>query len=703
MLILIPSLRHATVAAILALSASFCAAQSADTSVVNLDPVEVSGERPASVATSGVLGTRSVLDTPYSVSVVGREDLDRWQPKTIGEVFFADPSVVATVAPHASGWRERVTVRGLGLNWNNYRLNGLPIETTTAEWPLDLMEQVELFKGVNGFMHGFGRPGGMVNYQTKQPLDDAYTATTFGLYSDTIVSGALDVSRRAGKDDWLGYRVNLGREFGETYANGDLERTFGSIALDARVTTKLTLTAEFIHTAKSLDEEAAHVYYGAGLPAAGGLPKPIDPGDLPSVKGTFDDISNTVAMIGLDYSLTPDWTTSADYAYFRGRNDINKAFYTLTNSLGDYNINAYQLSWDETDSHILQSLTEGKFDTGPFNHHLVAGASWQTRRTYSTAFDWTLIGTGNLYTGNGPLAPLPPHSKDTNLGLEVVQSSLFASDTVELLPGLSGLLGLRYNDYRQQAPGGSAYTTEEITPTYAIIYKPRKDFTVYVSYVEALETGSTVGASSGGLPYTNAGQVLDPLISEQFEVGLKYESQRWAAGIAAFRLERGSHITNDNGNGTVTLLQDGVDLYQGIEVTGSVRVIDPLTLTAGVIWLDATYDRLSSTSAALEGNRIAGASEYQVVLQAVLQIPAVEGLELFGGIRYFGDFYQNNANTIELPSYTLTNLGIGYSTVILDRPVSFHAQVNNLTDELYWSTNGLGSPRTYSLSAKIEW
>ena len=146
-----------------------------------------------------------------------------------------------------------------------------------------------------------------------------------------------------------------------------------------------------------------------------------------------------------------------------------------------------------------------------------------------------------------------------------------------------------------------------------------------------------------------------------------------------------------------------MDLYQGIEVTGSVRVIDPLTLTAGVIWLDATYDRLSSTSAALEGNRIAGASEYQVVLQAVLQIPAVEGLELFGGIRYFGDFYQNNVNTIELPSYTLTNLGIGYSTVILDRPVSFHAQVNNLTDELYWSTNGLGAPRTYSLSAKIEW
>jgi iron complex outermembrane recepter protein len=134
-----------------------------------------------------------------------------------------------------------------------------------------------------------------------------------------------------------------------------------------------------------------------------------------------------------------------------------------------------------------------------------------------------------------------------------------------------------------------------------------------------------------------------------------------------------------------------------------VRVIDPLTLTAGFIWLDATYDQLSTTAAANEGNRIAGSSEYQAVLQAVLQVPAVKGLEVFGGIRYFGDCYQNNTNTLELPSYTLTNLGVGYSTVIFERPVSFHAQVNNLTDELYWGVNGLGAPRTYALSAKIEW
>lgn len=678
----------------------------ADEPAVLLNEVTVSGQATSTEASAGVLGSVPVLDTPYSVSVVGRDDLDRWQPRTVGEAFFGDPSVVSNVNPYSSGWRERLKVRGLALNWNNYRLNNLPVETTTLEWPFELMEQVELFKGVNGFMHGFGTPGGMVNYRTKQPLEHDYTATTFGWYSDSAFNTGLDISRRAGKDGWLGYRVNLGHEFGDTYNGGEIDRTFGAIALEGRVTSKLTLTAEFIHIDKSLDNEAPVVgfdYGGGSFPAGSKPPSAVDFDDLDSIDGTFDDVTNTVAIAGLAYQISPDWKTSATYSFYRGRNDINKVWYSLTDTLGNYDIYNYQLSWDETDSHFVQSLTEGEFDTGSLNHRVVAGASWQYRRSYHSAYDWTQLGSGNLYTGNGPVAAFPPHSDESFLGQETEQTSLFASDTVEFLPGLSGLVGLRYNRFSQKAPGSPAYKTDVVTPTYALIYKPRPELTLYASYVEALERGSTVGASSGGLPYTNAGDILDPLTSEQFEVGLKYEGSRWAAGIAAFRLERGANITVNNGNGTVTLLQDGVNLYEGVEVSGQVRVLDPLTLSAGVIWLDATYDQLSTSSVALEGNRIAGASEYEAVLQAVCQIPAIDGLEVFGGIRYFGDAYYNNANTLKIPSYTLVNLGVGYATTILDRHVSFHAQVNNLADELYWTTSGLGAPRTYALSAKIEW
>ncbi|MGC4071949.1 MAG: TonB-dependent receptor [Nibricoccus sp.] len=679
--------------------------------VIHLDRVEVNEQQITAIASSGALGERSVLDTPFSISVVDRESLERHQPKTLGEAFFGDASVVSNVNSYASGWRERVKVRGSALNWNNYRLNGLPVETTTLEWPFELMEQVELFKGPNGFLYGFGVPGGMFNYRTKQPLPSAFTALTLGWYSDAAFTAGIDVSRRAGKDGRYGYRVNLGQELGELYNGGDINKFFGSVAFEARIRSDLRFTAEVLHIDRSHENEAPIVGYDYGnatVPVGSVPPPPINARDVRGLDGTFDDVTNTVVMTGLEYQIGPDWKTSAVYQFYRGTNDINKVWYSLVGTAGNYDIYDYQLSWDETDSHFVQSLTEGKFETGRFKHQVVGGVSFQNRRSYHTAYDWIKIGTGNLYTGNNAIAPYPPHSDESFLGQITDQLSVFASDTVEVLPGLSALVGLRYDDYRQETPAWrttpfSLYESESVTPTYALIYKPAVSTTIYASYIEALERGSTVGANSGGKPYTNVGQVLDPLISEQTEIGVKYEGMRWGAGVAAFRFERGAHITRDNGDGTVTMVQDGINLYEGVELNASVKAAKDLTLSAGFIWMEATYEKLSTTSANLEGKRIAGSSEKQAVLQAIYNVPFLKGLEVHGGVRYFGDCYYNNTNAMLIPSYTLANAGFGYSTMVFAQPVVFRAEVNNLTDKEHWMSAGLGQPRTFAVSAKINW
>jgi iron complex outermembrane receptor protein len=270
------------------------------------------------------------------------------------------------------------------------------------------------------------------------------------------------------------------------------------------------------------------------------------------------------------------------------------------------------------------------------------------------------------------------------------------------------LAGLRYDNYTQETPAWrttpfSSYKRDSITPTYALIYKPAASATAYASYIEALERGSTVAANSGGKPYTNAGAVLDPLTSEQIEIGAKYEGMRWAAGISAFRFQRGAHITQDNGDGTLTMLQDGINLYEGAEVNASVKATDDLSFSAGFIWMDAKYDRLSTASANLEGKRIAGSSERQAVAQVTYDVPQVPGLEIHAGVRYFGDCYYNNANTLLVPAYTLGNAGAGYSTTLLGRPVVFRAEVNNVTAKKHWTSAGLGGPRTFAVSAKIIW
>jgi iron complex outermembrane recepter protein len=694
MRILIPPPRSAA-AAILAISASLCAAQSADTSAVELDRVEVSGERPASVATSGALGSRTVLDTPFSLSVIDRAALDQNQSMTLGQAFFGDPSVVAVMNPYSSGWSSPINVRGVELAWDSYRLNGAPTDGWGFEWPLEIMEQVEVLKGSGGFMYGFGSPGGFVNYVTKKPLEKPLLATTVGWRSDTVFSGAIDHGNRVGRDGWFGYRVNLSQEYGGTYNGGDIDRLVGAVALDARVNDHLTLTAEAIHLKRNLENESP--YFGFWSYTGATPPKPVSGDTDLGVDGSFWNVEYSAFALGLDLHATPDWTASLDYTYSHKHSETAKSWAYLKDASGDYDLNFYQLGGD-TNRNFVQGLIEGEVETGLLGHHAVLGSSFQSTREYGGAMDWNLIGNGNLYTGHAVVGPIPDHSTATSFSGEIRQTALFASDTVEVLPGLSVLGGLRYTDYDD-----GTYRETPLTPTYAVICKPRAALTLYASYVESLETGGTVGADSGGIPYSNAGQMLQPLVSKQYEVGAKFEDQRWMASVALFRLEQGAEIDRVNSPSSVTRVQDGIYLYEGVDLSLGCKVTPNLTLTGGLVRLDATYDQLSPANAGIEGNRIAGSSEWQAVLGASCKIASLPGLEVHAAVRRFGDFYFNDGNTLKFPAYTLANLGTSYATRLLDHPVILRADVSNLTNEKYWSNAGLGPPVTYALSAQVEW
>lgn len=645
---------------------------------------------------SGALGDRTVQDTPFSVSVLNRESLEARQSNSLGDAFFGDPSVVTTVNSYASGWGSPIQVRGLEVAWDSFRLNGVPSDAWGFEWPLEIMEQVELLKGSTGFMYGFGSPGGMVNYKTKKPLDTPYASVTAGMRSTSIWSIGGDVSQRVGPNDAVGYRINTHYESGETYNGGEIETLATTLSVAGKVRDDLTLTADVVYLNRNLENEGAlfafYQYSGSSLP------KPIDGSKEIKVDGTYWNIEYTVASTGLIYELNPDWKATVDFTFSHKHNDTKKSWAYIQNEAGDYDLNIYQLGGD-TDRQYFQAIVEGSFETGKLSHQIVTGTSALYTRGYDGLYyDWDSIGYGNIYGGMVQTSPIPPHSRATTFSSEALLADVFISDTVEVLPGLSLLAGGRYNNYDQE--GG--YSTDEITPTYALIYKPINELTVYTSYVESLEEGGTVGTQNGGRPYTNAGELLEPLISKQYEVGAKYESEKWGASVAVFRLERGANIDRENSDNTVTLLQDGVTLYQGIEASGAVKLWDDLTVSAGAMWLDPTYDKLSDSAAAIEGNRAAGASRYQAVLQASYNVAYMQGLEIHTGVRYYGDAYNDQQNTLKFPDYTLANLGASYRTKLGGKATIFRADISNLFDKKYWSVAGAGAPISAALSVKTE-
>ena len=180
----------------------------------------------ASIAT---FGDASLLDTPASISVITRGQLDDQQSRLLSEVVRNDAAVGDNYAP--VGYYENFTIRGFALDLaSSYQINGMSIagEQNVA---LENKESVEILKGLAGLQSGMAAPGGLINYVTKRPAD----VRSVTLETDSRGSRylAADIGALFGEQKQFGIRINAAHETLHSYVNdADGERNFASLAAD---------------------------------------------------------------------------------------------------------------------------------------------------------------------------------------------------------------------------------------------------------------------------------------------------------------------------------------------------------------------------------------------------------------------------------------------------------------------------------------
>lgn len=652
---------------------------------------------------AGALGARSQLDTPFSTTVVKGEDIAERQVSKLGDVFALDASVSDNSGAYSS-WASYITVRGLPLDWqNSYRIDGQPFLSYAITLPYEHFEQIELLKGSSGFMYGFGAPAGIVNYVTKKPTDTPVRSVDIGYKSNSLWSQHVDLGGRVA-DGRFGYRLNATHEEGKTFNDGGLRRDSLSLALDARLTQDLTWDFNALYQRRKSTDQTPSIYLGSY--ADSNLPSVIS-GANQDLLGPGQHLSNTFQLYatGLQYRLGQDWTLSASYSHSTANRSRNEGILFLTGANGDYN----DYRSDTREGHRfdqVQAVAQGKLRTGTIEHQVVLGASWQEQvNRYSSNGIYQQIGIGNLYSPN-----TNSYFSTTDLTLykdsDITQRALFASDTVKLSQQWSVLAGLRYTNFEQNGYNPARASTAQyvkngvVTPTLAVMFKPQADTTLYVSYVESLEQGATVGLDVG---YTNEGNQLAPLKSKQYELGVKTAHERWSATAALFRIERGAQYDVQNENGTKTLVQDGLSIYQGIELGASTRLGSQWQLGGNLMFLDSSYE----DGFANQGNRVAGAPKFVGTAQLSYAVAQVSGLKLFADAKYTGDTMLNATNGLKLPGYAIANVGASYATRLGGYDTTLRLAVNNVTDKRYWEfqyENYIkpGDPRTLSVSAKLD-
>lgn len=651
---------------------------------------------------SGALGTRSQLDTPYSTTVVDREQLDAYQPAKLGDIFVGDASVLDN-SNSTNAWANRITVRGLELDWaTSYYIDGVPFDSYGVKLPYEQFQRVELLKGLSGFMYGFAQPGGVINFVMPTAPAKSVRSIDVGYRSDSVWSEHADLSQRFGPDQMFGARVNATHESGGVYNDGHVNRNAVSLALDAKLTKDLSADFKMIdQRATTTGLESSIQTYG--YPGDTSLPAPVSGGNgLLNSRGEALTTAFEYYRGRVQYRFAPEWTASLVYGFGNSMRNRNESSLALSNYAGDYTDYRY-FGREASQSTFLQAMVNGTVHTGPFTHQIVFGAQQQTIKDYYEAnFFYGAIGAGNLYSQNtnGWSPDFGPATRPSD---KITQKTLFASDTVDLTERWSVLGGLRYTNYAQTnyayANGVSSVSSEYdrsgvLTPTAAVMYKLDPTTTLYASYVESLEPGKQVT-----FPYANAGTAMNPLRSRQYELGVKTARESWSATAALFRIERGAGYANSAN----VYVQNGQNVYQGFELAGAAKLSRQWNVAGALQYLDAWYAKGSQ----YDGIRAIGAPRLMLTGHVGYLPNALPGVELALDTKYTGNMSLRPDGSLNVPGFMLYNVGATYRTKLAGHDATFRLALDNVFNRKYWEYQtqdyiGPGDPRTISLNAKFS-
>ncbi|MGI4861543.1 MAG: TonB-dependent siderophore receptor [Janthinobacterium lividum] len=656
----------------------------ATASDASLPAIRVSAQRDSDLAAGkklngGALGDRAQVDTPFSTTVKTGDDIADLGARSATDAFKYD-AATATATSGETSENATFSIRGMEID----QLNSTKVDGQSfPQWDIDLglepFEQVQLLKGLSGFMYGFGAPGGIVNYVLKRPTDEPHHGVSVGYRSAGVFNASLDMGGRVGADQRLGYRFNIADEQGTTAeSNGHIRRKSLSLALDYRITPDLTWTFDAMYQERKQTGTlfGIFLYPDVDVPDAGKVSRSL------AQPQTFYASSLFSVGTGLEYKFSPTWQASVKYRYAKENRYNADSLLFVSNNAGDYSNTVYAAK-SRYDYQNVDAMVQGSFDTGPLKHAVVFGASDMTQSTHlDNSIGWNEgfdLGSGNLY--DTTLLTNAEVSIGENLYRKswLSQAALYASDTVRINSRLSVLAGVRYTRFRQDSydttgANAASYKANPVSPTVAVMFKTDPYSTLYASYVQSLEQGGSAGSTNANYPAT-----FGPLKSRQYEIGFKTDRARWGANVALFRVDRGYDYTNTEN----VYVQDGTRRYTGLDAGGWVLLGGDWKLMGGLLALDSKAVDIDDSS--VEGKRIYGAPRFVATGRVEYNPAFLRKLTVAAGAKYTSNMAVEAANTHIVPSYTTVDLSAKYDTRLYGKDVTFRAGINNLLNRRYWT------------------
>jgi iron complex outermembrane receptor protein len=695
---------------------------SASASAQSVPEIVISGARPlaAERASIGGFADAPLLDTPASISTIGRKQIEDFGIHNSTDAMKLDASVGDSY--NAVGYAENFSIRGFALdNTSSYRKDGIAIPGD-AQIPLENKERIEVLKGLAGLQAGVAAPGGIINYVTKRPTAGDLRSVTFDVRERGTVYGAVDLGGRFG-DKRFGYRINAAGEKLRSYVKGaDGERQFVSGAFDWQITPDALLQLDLDYQHKSqLSVPGYQLIRNVSLPT--GISQTTLLNDQPWAKPV--DTKSTNAGLRFEYRINNDWQASIgmnkhwfkrdDYTAFPyGCSNEGEGFYPGYCSNGDYDVYDYQSTGERKSPFGAQAMVQGRFATGAMQHQLTLGTSLFTRSDKSGDYVYDPAGTSNIY--HNVIVPPAPGNPSTGPVFErrsENERALFVQDVATLSSQLKLHTGLRYVQVKRDeylpddnsriagAPRFYAHSDEGFTlPSLALVYSLNQDWNVYGALSHGLEHGGIAPIET-----TNQNTALAPSRSKQFEIGVKGAIDNdTTVSAALFQIRKGHEFTDESN----TYVRRGESTHRGLELSAQGRATRELQY--GLSLLALRTEQKGTGQADFDGKRVTDVPNFKSSAWVEYSVPAVAGLKVNAAWQYSGAKAFDLANTVMVPGYHLVDLGAAYSTRVLGASTTLRVGVNNVFDKFYWRdvTPALGgylltgAPRTFRALAQFD-
>lgn len=691
----------------------------AQSSATPLAPVQVQAAPYNISASLGSLDGTSIHDSPVSIRVIDRQQLDDLQARSLSEVMRADASADDNYAP--AGYYQNLSIRGFPLDLaTGYRINGLSM----AGEQLIAMEDkhsVQVLKGLAGIEAGVVAPGGLVNYVTKRPAE--VRQITLATDARGTRHAALDIGTWLTPD--LGIRFNTAWENAHRYVDhADGRRNFYALAVDWNMTDTTTLQLDSNYQTSAQRSVS-------GYQLLGGTELPQHPhntwmlGYQPWQKPVGIRSANTTARFTWQFSN--DWKLRVAAGHSRSVIDDNVAFAygcfyveacadgsnpgNFFAPDGQYDIYDYRNPDDTRRNSEGRAILNGEIYVGPVHHTLSVGLDAR-RRTVDQRLDVNeYVGSAHIDQREPPVfTPSPSQPGPLARRLTNWQRSLLAQDRMRFGDRWQVLVGTRFvrvneNAYDKQGAPERHTRLSQSLPQAALLWLPTAAVTTYLSYSESLSLGQEA-------PFwtSNDGQILPPMLSRQVETGVKLRANDdLDLSVALFRMHRPYQFAQpDDTEAGYSFVQQGQAVQSGVELGAHGQVTQNFRLDASGAWIRARTQDTGTPS--YEGHQTVNVPEFRLSMLGDYQLSAVPGLNLLGGMRYSSANTATADDATRTPAYTLFDAGLRYQSELRGHEMTWHLMVSNLFNRFYWRDTGSaygdhylfpGAPREARLS--VNW